>query len=92
MRKKIHLVCIRRVGVSRFKTREGCYLYGKLRRSDFLPVGEDLEDEVLERGYESLSSEDSDGAGLEQAFASDSDESVASIGGAANQLADVDFA
>ena len=56
------------VACSRFKTRNGCYLYGKLRRSDFLPVGEELEDEVLERGYSSVSSGDSDGCGLEYAF------------------------
>ena len=30
------------VGVSRFKRRTGVYLFGKLRRTDFLPVGEDL--------------------------------------------------
>ena len=42
------------VGVSRFNTRAGCFLYGKLRRSDFLPGGEELEEEVLERGYESV--------------------------------------
>ena len=53
------------VAVSRFQSREGCYLYGKLRRSDFLPVGEEREDEVLERGYLSLSSDDDQGAGLE---------------------------
>ena len=53
------------VACSRFKSRSGCYLYGKLRRSDFLPVGEALPEEVLERGYESVSSGDSDGAGLE---------------------------
>lgn len=56
------------VACSRFKTRAGCYLYGKLRRSDFLPVGPDLEEEQLERGYESLSSDDEDGGGLEYAF------------------------
>ena len=38
------------VACSRFKTRAGCFLYGKLRRTDFLPVGEEQEDEVLERG------------------------------------------
>ena len=53
------------VGCSRFKSRSGCYLYGKLRRSDFLPVGEEKEDEVLERGYLSLSSDDEDGPGRE---------------------------
>ena len=48
------------VGVSRFKSREGCFLYGKLRQSDFLPVGEDLDSEVLERGVlsETTDSED----------------------------------
>ena len=30
------------VAVSRFKRRAGVYLYGKLRRTDFLPVGEDV--------------------------------------------------
>ena len=30
------------VAVSRFKRRGGVYLYGKLRRTDFLPVGEDV--------------------------------------------------
>ena len=52
------------------------YLYGKLRTSDFLPVGPDLESEHRERGYDSLSSGDSEGAGLEYAFSeagSDSD-------------------
>ena len=29
------------VAVSRFKKRSGVYVYGKLRRTDFLPVGED---------------------------------------------------
>ena len=65
------------VAASRFKSRYGCHLYGKLRRTDFLPVGEDKEDEVLERGYSSVSSQGSDGAGLEYAFPeedSDSDQ------------------
>ena len=34
--------------------RSTCYLYGKLRRTDFLPVGPDLESEVFERGCESM--------------------------------------
>ena len=54
--------------------RSGCYLYGKLRRSDFLPVGEDQDDEVLERGYSSVSSGESDGPGLEYAFPEDDEE------------------
>ena len=56
------------VAVSRFRSRAGCHVYGKLRRTDFLPVGEDEEGQVLERGYYSVSSEDDDGAGLEYAF------------------------
>ena len=48
------------VAVSRFKSREGCFLYGKLRQTDFLPVGEDLVSEVLDRGVlsETTDSED----------------------------------
>ena len=64
------------VGVSRFRSRSGCYLYGKLRRSDFLPVGPGCEGEVLERGYDSVSSSESDGAGLEYAFGASGDEAV----------------
>ena len=48
------------VGVSRFRTRKGCYLYGVLRQSDFLPVGADKEEEHWERGYDSLNSSDSE--------------------------------
>ena len=62
------------VGVSRFRERAGLFLYGKLRRTDFLPVGEEQEAEVLERGYVSVSSDDEEGAGLEQAYALRSDE------------------
>ncbi len=53
------------VGVSRFQSRAGCYLYGKLRRTDFLPVDPEDTEEVLERGYDSVDSEDSDGCGME---------------------------
>ena len=56
------------VACSRFKSRSGCHVYGKLRRSDFLPVGEELEEEVLVRGYDSVSSADSEGCGLEYQF------------------------
>ena len=55
------------VVASRFRTRGGCYLYGHLRRTDFLPVGGEGEAEVLERGYESLSDDDDDGRGIEYA-------------------------
>jgi hypothetical protein len=53
--------------VSRFKTRAGCFLYGKLRQTDFLPVGDEKEGEVLERGVESETS-DEDEKGMEHAF------------------------
>ena len=45
----------------------GYFLYGHMRRTDFLPVGGSGEDEVLERGYDSLSDEDEDGPGVEHA-------------------------
>ena len=48
------------VGVSRFRTREGCHLYGILRQSDFLPVGTDKEEDHWERGYDSLNESDSE--------------------------------
>ena len=48
------------VGVSRFRTRKGCHLYGILRQSDFLPVGADKEGEHWERGYDSLNDSDSE--------------------------------
>ena len=51
--------------MSRFRSRAGCHVFGKLRRSDFLPVGEPKEDEVLERGYESLDSDVDGGTGME---------------------------
>ena len=56
------------VAVSRFKTRAGCHLYSRIRRTDFLPVGEEKEADVLERGYHSVSTDDEDGRGLEYAF------------------------
>ena len=34
-----------------------CYWYGKLRRTDFLPIGPDRDDEVFERGSESADSD-----------------------------------
>ena len=60
--------------VSRLKRRAGCYLSGRLQRTDFLPVEEEDESEALERGYYSVSSDEEDGRGLEYAFASSSDE------------------
>ena len=53
------------VAVSRFRQRSGCYVFGKIRRSDFLPVGEPQDDEVLEREYESMDSDAEGGTGME---------------------------
>ena len=70
------------VAVSRFKSRAGVYLYGKLRRTDFLPVGEEKEDEVLERGWSSANtSEDEDkeyAKGMAARYADDAQQSCAS--------------
>ena len=48
------------VAISRFRSRAGCHLYGKLRQSDFLPVGIDRDDEVWERGEDSMNSDSSE--------------------------------
>ena len=80
------------VGVSRFRSREGVYMFGKLRRTDFLPVGPELETEVLQRGYDSVDSDDEEGAGLEYAFAAEDEESDTEVGvDRGNVLGDVDF-
>ena len=57
------------VATSRFRSRGGCYLYGHMRRTDFLPVGGSGEDEVLKRGYDSLSEDDSDEEGPGREYA-----------------------
>ena len=57
------------IGVSRFKTRSGVYLFGKIRRTDFLPVAGDEEAEVTERGILSESSDGEDD-GMDDAFGS----------------------
>ncbi len=80
------------VAVSRFKSRAGCHLYGKLRRTDFLPVGEEKESEILKREYDSASSNDEDGKGLEFAFPSTSDDdSDAGVVGQERHCVDADF-
>ena len=45
-----------------------CFIYGKLRRTDFLPVGPDLDDEVFDRGYESLDSDNEEAGEYTWAF------------------------
>ena len=53
------------VAISWLRTRAGCHLNGKLRRSDFLPVGEEQDNEQLERAYHPLNSSDSEHDGAE---------------------------
>ena len=48
------------VAVSRFRSRSGVYLFGKMRRTEFLPVKEESQDEVLARGEDSASDAASD--------------------------------
>ena len=66
-------------------------MYGKLRQTDFLPVGEPSGDEVLERGYYSVSSSDEEGCAADQEFDEDNQEMVDVFDGFAlqgNALAD----
>ena len=56
------------VGVICFPSRSGVYLYGKLRRTDFLPDCPEKADKVLKRGCGSVSSDDENGQDLEHAF------------------------
>ena len=44
------------VGVSRFRSAEGVFHYGKLRRTDWLPVGGDPAMEQVHRSVESMDS------------------------------------
>ena len=65
------------VAVSRFKSKEGCFLYGTLRQTDFLPVGEGTESEITERGVLSESNDSDEefiecvGAGSDPYFSVD---------------------
>ena len=64
------------VAVSRFKQKARCYLYGKIRRTDFLPVNpREGAKEVCERGALSESSSE-DESGIELAGDHDSDVSI----------------
>ena len=45
------------VAVSRFRTRAGVFHYGRYRRTDWLPVGGDAENEQTKRGYNSQTSD-----------------------------------
>ena len=52
------------VGASRFRSKRGLYHYGKIRRTDWLPVGEELDSEQLVRSLESEG--ESDGSDAEE--------------------------
>ena len=60
-------------------------MYGKLRQTDFLPVGEPSGDEVLERGYHAVSSSDEEGSDADEAFDEDYQEMVDVFDGLADQ-------
>ena len=82
------------VAISRFRSRAGCHLYGVLRQSDFLPVGDDKDDEVWERGYHSLNSSDEEYEGHrnEGAFnASDSESEYDIFDTVGNELNSVEY-
>ena len=51
-------------------TQAGCYLYGTLRETDFLPVGPEQPDEQLYRGAQSESVSGSDDRGSEDSHRS----------------------
>ena len=76
------------VAVSRFKTRAGVHVYGKLRRTDFLPVGDEQDDEVLERGWSSANtSEDEDkehAKGIAARYADESSDEEGYLAGASD--------
>ena len=62
------------VGASRFTSREGIYMFGKVRRTDWLPVGDGCSDEQCHRSVDSESSAmDSDDEQRELEYISDSD-------------------
>ena len=68
-------------------------MYGKLRRTDFLPIGETAVDEQLERGEESKSVSSSPENGPYEAggIDSDTDEEEAGAGITIIDCGDVDY-
>ena len=78
------------VAVSRFKTRAGVYLYGKMRRTDFLPVGLPKEDEVLERGWESLNTSSDEEKGMAAMYSDEGSDEEAYLGGASDDEEDAE--
>ena len=76
------------MGASRFRTRGSLYLYGKVRRTDWIPVGALKDDWELRRTAVSMSSEsgcdsgyDDDGEDCYMGGDSDSTPSSSDIGG-----------
>ena len=61
------------VGASRFRSRDGLFLYGRIRRSDWTPVGAQKDDWALRRGCDSMSSESDNDSGRSVSVSSDSD-------------------
>ena len=61
------------VGASRFRSRQGLFLYGRIRRSDWTPVGPQKDDWALRRGCDSMSSESDHDSGKSSSVSSDSD-------------------
>ena len=63
------------VGASRFRTKAGLFHFGKLRRTDWLPVGGDSAPEQTVRGEDSVSEDELDehDAELERDYESESD-------------------
>lgn len=60
------------VGASRVRTAAGLYLVGKIRRTDWLPVGGCADSEQLRRGYESATTDEDSSAASEDQGASES--------------------
>ena len=61
------------MGASRFRSRDGLFLYGRVRRSDWTPIGPEKEHWALQRGSDSISSDSEDC--VEGDDGSDSDDS-----------------
>ena len=68
------------VGASRFRAKEGLYHYGRLRRTDWLPVGKEKATEQTCRGDSSQESDewDEEQRELDEAYASSDDDDYAS--------------
>ena len=68
------------VAISRFRTRAGCFLYGRIRQTDFIPVGANADTACMIRGR--LSRSDDDGSDSELSHDEGQDSDVYSHGSA----------